>query len=300
MKKLIGVDFGVPRRAGDQAKKIILIEAVKRGDSHYAILSTDRNERLIRPLGNDWRSRRRGWTIDRLRDSLCGDGSVVAAAFDFPFSLPIELLKDPQFSALVGCRDAFGNRENWQMLVAEKMSLDFNCELATSELVGLEFFDVWRGTEFWIPRGTDKATNASPPLKDKFQSVFNMTIAGAALLHALAKNGYQEKLDNVQPGRAVMETYPRAVAAGLGFTGSYKGQPLACLETVLKELANRGIELEFDRDVKVFCETYTTGDRDHDGVDALLCLATAICFDQGQANFCGETVPEEGAIVVPT
>jgi len=147
---------------------------------------------------------------------------------------------------------------------------------------------------------TDKATKASPPLKDKFQAVFNMTIAGASLLKALADSGYREKLVEVEQGRAVMETYPREVAARLGFSGSYKQQPRECLETAIEGLAGRGIELEIDPNVKKFCQTYTTGDQDHDGVDAFLCLMTAICFDQGDAEMCGEVVPEEGAIVVPS
>jgi hypothetical protein len=299
LQKFIGVDFGVPRRAGDQAKKIILIEAVKRSDTRYVILPSGRNTRLVRDPGSDWLSRRRGWTIDRLRDSLCGDNSIEAAAFDFPFSLPKPLLENPDFAGLVGRRTAFETRKNWQAFVAEKLPLYFDGKKATSKLVGLECFDVWRGSEFWIPRVTDRATNASPPLKDKFQSVFNMTIAGAALLHGMADCGYREKLVDLKPGRAVMETYPRVVAARMGFEGSYKQRPLECLEAVVRALARRGIELGFDPAVKRFCETYTTGDADHDGVDAFLCLVTAICFDQGDAEICGEIAAEEGAIVAP-
>ena len=299
MKKLIGVDFGVPRRAGDQAKKIILIEAIKCSNARYKILPHGRNTRLVRSLGSDWRSRRRGWTIDELRDSLCSDDTVAAAAFDFPFSLPNQLLNDPQFSGLVGHNTAFATRTNWQSLVAQKLSLQFDSDKATGQLVGLEFFDVWRGTKFWIPRVTDKATNASPPLKDKFQSVFNMTIAGASLLHALVQEGYQEKLEDVQQGKAVMETYPRVVAARMGFEDSYKRKPLACLEASVEELARREIELEFDSDVHQFCKTYTSGDRDHDGVDAFLCLITSICFDHGAAELCGQGDAEEGAIIAP-
>ena len=299
MKKLIGVDFGVPRRAGDQAKKIILTEAVKCAEAHYKILPEGRNARLVRSPGSDWRSRRRGWTIDELRDSLCDDDSVTAAAFDFPFSLPNQLLNDPQFSGLVGYKSAFKTRGSWQSLVAQKLPLQFDGTKAAARLIGLEFFDVWRGTEFWIPRATDQATNASPPLKDKFQSVFNMTIAGASLLHALVQSGYQEKLDNLRQGRAVMETYPRVVAARMGFEDSYKRKSVACLEASVEELSRRGIKLEFDSDVHQFCKTYTSSDRDHDGVDAFLCLVTAICFDQWQAEMCGEVVAEEGGIVVP-
>ena len=299
LQKFIGVDFGVPRRAGDQARKTILIEAVKRAPNRYEIPPSGRNERLVRPIGNDWLSRRRGWVINELRDSLVADRAVDAAAFDFPFSIPVELLNDLRFAHRVGRATPFVTRAAWQSWVAENMPLSFDGDKATSRLVGLELFDVWRDHDFWVSRVTDKATKASPPLKDKFQAVFNMTIAGAALLKALAENGYQEKLIEVEQGRAVMETYPRAVAARLGFTGSYKQQPLACLETAIEGLAGRGIQLEIDPDVKNFCQTYTTGDQDHDGVDAFLCLVTAICFDQGQAEMCGEVVKEEGAIIVP-
>lgn len=299
MQKFIGVDFGVPRSAGAQAQKIILIEAVKQSKNRYAILPGGRNQRLVELPGRHWRSRRRGWTIDRLRDALCGDGSVAAVAFDFPFSLPIQLLKDRQFAALVGRKEAFVTRRAWQAFVAKKLALDFDGDLAGSKLVGLEFFDVWRGTEFWIRRATDTATQASPPLKDKFQSVFNMTLAGASLLHGLVQDGYQEKLDDLSQGRAVMETYPRAVAERMGFRGSYKRQPQECLEAVVEELETRGIELAFDSTVKRFCESYTSGSGDHDGVDAFLCLVTAICFDQGVAELCSAADPEEGAIIAP-
>lgn len=299
MERFIGVDFGVPRTAGGQAQKIVLIEAVKRASNRYAILPSGRNERLVRALGIDWRARRRGWVIDELRDSLCADQTIGAAAFDFPFSIPAQLLNDLKFAKRVGRRTPFVTRAAWQKWVADKLPLRFDGEKATSTLVGLEVFDAWRGTEFWIPRATDKATNASAPLKDKFQSVFNMTIAGASLLHALVQNGYQEILEDVQQGRAVMETYPRAVAQRMGFDRSYKQQPIACLKKVIEELTRRGIELEFDSGVRQFCETYTSSGSDHDGVDAALCLVTAICFDQSAAEMCGRGDAEEGAIVVP-
>ncbi len=303
LQKFIGIDFGVPRRAGDQAKKIIAIEAVKRSKSTYAILPGGRNQRLVGLNGAPtapWRHRRPGWTIDQLRDSLCADSTVRAAAFDIPFSIPRELLCDARFANAVGVKEAFGTRAVWQSFIAQVFPLVFDGDKAGSEMIGWQRFDPWRRREYWISRRTDKSTQASPPLKDKFQSVFNMTIAGASLLNSMAKSGYQEKIADLEPGRAVMETYPRAVAAALGFAGSYKQQPLECLETVLEALGARGVKLDFDRAVKKFCETYVTGGNDHDGVDAFLCLATAICFDQGQATFCGKVVLQEGAIITPT
>lgn len=300
MKKIIGVDFGVPRRAGDQAKKIILIEAVRLSDRRYSILPTGRNARLVNAsCGERWQHRRRGWTMEQLRNSLCADTDVAAAGFDFPFSIPAELLHDVSFANAVGEREAFGTRSNWQSWVASKMPLTFDGTKAGSVMVGWETFEAWRGTEFWIPRATDRATRASPPLKDKFQSVFNMTIAGASLLYWMADVGYQQQTEILQQGRAVFETYPREVALRLGFQGSYKQQPLDCFQCAIDGLESRGIELDFDPDVKAFCRQYQTGSADHDGVDAFLCLAAAICFDAGQVEICGEVVKEEGAIVVP-
>ena len=300
MQKIIGVDFGVPRRAGDQAKKIILMEAVKLSGKRYSIEPAGRNERLVRPSGGkSWRQRRRGWMLDELRESVCRDGDVGVAAFDFPFSVPLELLRDRSFAQAVGAAREFSTRAAWQAWVADKMPLEFNGDKASSVMTGWHQFGAWRDTKFWISRATDKATRASPPLKDKFQSVFNMTIAGASLLGSMVKCGYQEQLSSLQQGRAVFETYPREVAARLGFAGSYKQQPLECLECAIVSLEKRGVELDFDPAVKAFCQQYTTGEGDHDGVDAFLCLAAAICFDQGQAEICGEVVDEEGAIVVP-
>ncbi len=48
-----GCDFGVPMKSGDQAKKIILIEAIRVGDRRYTIEQTGRNERLVRPFANE-------------------------------------------------------------------------------------------------------------------------------------------------------------------------------------------------------------------------------------------------------
>ena len=43
--RVLGGDFGVPKRAGDQAKKIIIVEAIRLGQRHYAIERTGRNFR---------------------------------------------------------------------------------------------------------------------------------------------------------------------------------------------------------------------------------------------------------------
>ena len=61
-ERVVGSDFGVPASAGQQAKKIILIEAVRTGERSYAIGNSGRNERLVSDFGNavDWKDRRRG------------------------------------------------------------------------------------------------------------------------------------------------------------------------------------------------------------------------------------------------
>lgn len=107
----------------------------------------------------------------------------------------------------------------------------------------------WRDKAFWRKRATDVATRGQPPLKDKFQNLFNMTLIGAALLGALSEGGMQITL---HPGeasygliRSVIETYPGAVARAIGFKGDYKKTPEICLERGEQYLQS-SINLEFD------------------------------------------------------
>ncbi len=61
---LVGCDFGVPATAGDQAKKMILIEATKIGEHHYAVTADGRNARLAGSKNRGkWWQRRPGWTL---------------------------------------------------------------------------------------------------------------------------------------------------------------------------------------------------------------------------------------------
>ncbi len=103
---LVGCDFGVPATAGNQAKKIILIEATKVAEHHYAVTADGRNARLAgsRARG-EWWQRRPGWTLPSLAVSLCLDPSVTVAALDLPFSIPISLLQDTDFAGRLGQRD---------------------------------------------------------------------------------------------------------------------------------------------------------------------------------------------------
>ena len=48
---VLGCDFGASLRAGDQAKKNILIEAVRLGPRDYVVTPSGRNARLVRRPG---------------------------------------------------------------------------------------------------------------------------------------------------------------------------------------------------------------------------------------------------------
>ncbi len=307
MQFLIGCDFGVPRKAGDQAKKIILIEAVQVGDHHFQINADGRNERLVRHhMPSDaWKKNRRGWTLPDLADSLVTDSAVTVAAFDFPFSIPKSLLDDAAFAGRVN-QPAFQTREQWAGFVSSNFRLQFNSDKANAELADLANFDAWRDKSLWRKRATDMATKGSPPLKHNFQNLFAMTIAGAALLNRLETSGYHIVLDTVDgtPDRCVFETYPREVASRAGFTGSYKKCPGDCLAKAEEYLEQSGVTLDCDQRVRRFCQEYRTSGNDPDGADAFLCLVAAIAFNEGLAEMCdggatADILKEEAAMVVP-
>jgi hypothetical protein len=184
--------------------------------------------------------------------------------------------------------------------------MEFDSPLASAKLVGLGAFDAWRDKRFWKRRATDVAANASAPLKHMYQNVFAMTLAGAVLLHELESHGYHILLDSLEcaSGQCVCETYPRETARRIGFTGSYKQEPAACLARAEAYLAENGIKLDFDAQVRSFCHDYRTGGGDPDGADAFLCLVAAIALHEGLAEFCVGDAPanvlrQEAAIVVP-
>lgn len=203
-------------------------------------------------------------------------------------------------------RSPFQTREEWAAFVAGNLRLIFEDDTKDAELLDLAFFAKWRDKRFWLRRSTDTATNGSPPLKHKFQNVFAMTIAGTALLHSLEVHGYSTILQSADfpSSPCLIETYPRAVANRVGFTGSYKASPQDCLEKALQFMKERGVRIDFDDGVRHFCETYRTSGNDPDGADAFLCLIAAIAFAESMAELCdgGATaavLKEEGAIVVP-
>jgi len=309
--KLVGCDVGAPRRAGDQAKKNVLIEATQLGSRHYAIRPWGRNARLLRSPATaaGWRVRRRGWTVPELAASLGPDPTLRVGGMDFPFGIPQALLGSQEFAEAVGRPAPFANRQAWARFIRSRLQLAFASDRASGAMIGLDRFDAWRkDSRFWLPRGSDRAANGQPPLKHIGQNLFAMTIAGARLLGALQEAGVDVVLDRFpkSTGRVAFETYPSLVAKRIGFRGSYKQQPVACLHAACGYLKACGVRLDFDRDVQHFCETYRTGAKrdDPDGADAFLCLVAAICFQQGNRELIqGDATPaelqNEGGIVVP-
>jgi hypothetical protein len=195
-KVVLGGDFGAPKSAGEQAKKIIVIEAICLGKRRYAIKPIGRNERLVRAVGNqEWKRRRRGWTLPELQESLSEDSSVLTVGFDFPFSIPMTLLQDAGFAQRLGHHEPFMERNQWVDFVDSHLRLEFANDLANAELEDLAQFDTWRDKEFWEYRATDTATQGQPPLKHQYQNLFAMTLTGACLLKHLAANGYTTVLD---------------------------------------------------------------------------------------------------------
>lgn len=311
LPKVIGCDFGAPKRAGDQAKKNILIEAVVMGPKHFAVRPFGRNGRL---LGNaasktDWKSRRCGWTLPDLVKSISEDETLIAAAFDFPFSIPVELLRSTEFAQAVGVSAPFETLQTWIDFVHSNFRLEFDTPRAGGEMQDLARFDAWRrDSRYWLKRATDVAAKGQPPLKHVGQNLFAMTIAGACLQNECQKAGFTVVRDQVSRSarRHIFETYPSLVARRVGFKGSYKAQPVECMEQAILFLEAQGIRIDFDEDVRKFCENYRTGSKkdDPDAADAFLCLVAAICFNECNHEIVGgfashEQLEREGAIVVP-
>lgn len=308
---LIGCDIGAPLAAGAQSRKTILIEAARAGNRHYTITATGRNGRLVRKLdrGGHWTDSRRGWRIPDLARSIVEDHPRVSvAAFDFPFSIPLDLLQSAAFAHEVGVNAAFGTRANWTHFVEQHVGLEFGSNNAGAKLRFDTVLHGWKHKGFWKKRATDVPTNAQPALKHMYQNLFNMTLVGSRFLCSLRDGDMQILLRPEERGRrlagSVIETYPGAVAAAVGFKGNYKQEPECCLKAAISYLQQQGIALDFDLEVQKFCLEYRTPPNDPDGADGFLCLVAAICFREGLAEWhrgdaTAERLGEEGCIVTP-
>ena len=114
---VLGSDFGAPATAGQQAKKVILIEAVRIAERSYAIRAAGRNSRLRTTLdGPTWRDRQPGWTIPELAESIARDPSVSVAASNYAgitsdLGLVLELSKKYGAEELLKLADELPGRD---------------------------------------------------------------------------------------------------------------------------------------------------------------------------------------------
>ncbi len=86
---VVGVDFGAPRRARDQRRKIIAIAAHAVADRWNRVDATGMNECLLAKSPPGWGAKE---PLDELLTR-----TVRIAAFDCPFSIPVVLLRDEKF-----------------------------------------------------------------------------------------------------------------------------------------------------------------------------------------------------------
>jgi hypothetical protein len=294
---IVGSDFSGARLARDQRRKIIALAATREPAGRYTIAPDGFNARVLTT------PRQPGWTAAELADTLTSGESARVVAFDFPFSIPAPLLRDPTFAARVGQAEAFDSWEAFNRFVAAKLPL----------APPLDFTPLapWRDKTLWQQRATDRAASAQPPLKSVMPVLFNMTLLGNALLAALAASGRyrvrpfnergaggNEATADAGPANEVIEIYPGITMRALGFRG-YKRDPVGAIDTALAHLAARGIAVALDPALRRFCEEYTTVSppgRDPDASDALIALLTAILHREGQT---AEVLPAEAKALRP-
>jgi hypothetical protein len=292
---VLGVDFGAPRRARDQRRKIIAIAASAVADRHYRVDAVGMNERL---LAND----PPGWSANELLGELLMR-PVRIVAFDFPFSIPDVLLRDETFASNAGYTDgAFIGWRAFNAFVADRLPL--------AEPLDFRPFHAWRArsdrAHLWARRATDVMAGGQPPLKDKFQATFQMTLLGNAILSRLWECGRYRILP-FPGGRGsgeVIEVYPGATLRQLGLT-NYKSRPEDAIRLGVAACTAVGITLDVDSRLQALCCRYTSGGKtpDYDAADAFIALCTAILHAEGTCRMAidGDTFVKgsEGAIWVP-
>ena len=299
---IVGVDVGAPRWARDQRRKMIAIAARATARRAYRIDATGLNARL---LDRD----PPGWSAPELVDELLVRPARVVG-LDAPFGVPHALLRDPAFAAAIGCaRGAFRGWRAFNRAVAERLPLTDPLDFAP--------FAAWRDradrARLWARRATDVAARAQPPLKDRFQATFQMTLLVNALLARLWTSGTYR----VRPfpgGRGageVVEVYPGATLRAMGLT-AYKARPDEAVRLAIAACAAAGITLDVDLGILALCCRYSSGSArapDHDVADAFVALCTAILHAEGACRPALTPDPRwpdqqvmawEGAIWVPT
>ncbi len=291
---IVGVDFGAPRRACDQRRKIVAIAAYPTDWCRYRIGATGMNARLADGPP--------GWTAKELLDELL-TRPVRIAAFDFPFCIPDALLRDEQFAADVGYEyGAFRGWRAFNWFVAQ--------QLALGDPLDFRPFEAWQAranrARLWTKRATDIAAGGQPPLKDKFQATFQMTLLGNALLARLWES-HRYRVLPFPGGRGtgeVIEVYPGATLRQMGLA-NYKSRPNEAISLCIAACEAAGIKLDIDHRVARCCRYYSSGTRtpDYDAADAFVALCTAILHAEGACHEAIDGDPflkeREGAIWVP-
>jgi hypothetical protein len=293
---IVGVDFGAPRRACDQRRKIIAIEAHAVDWRRYRIDATGLNARLLA-------SDPPGWPAAELLEALL-DRPLRIAGFDFPFCVPDVLLRDERFAAAAGyTRGAFRGWRAFSGFIADRLPL--------TDPLDFRPFAAWRARadreRLWVKRSTDRAAGGQPPLKDRFQATFQMTLLGNVLLSRL----WESQRYRVLPfsgGRGageVIEVFPGATLRSMGLR-AYKSQPQEAVRLGIAACAAAGIVLDVDVRLLALCCRYNSGgvSPDHDAADAFVALCTAILHAEGAcraATGCDARLEgREGTIWVPS
>ncbi len=293
---IVGVDFGAPRRARDQRRKIIAIGARATDWRRYRIDATGLNARLLE-------NHPPGWSAIELLDELL-TRPVRIAAFDFPFGIPDPLLRDERFAASAGHKHgAFLGWRAFNWFVAQKLPLEDPTDFGP--------FDAWRAradrARLWTRRATDIAAGGQPPLKDKFQATFQMTLLGNALLARLWES-HRYRVLPFPGGRGdgeVIEVYPGATLRQMGLA-SYKSRPDEAIRLGIAACLAAGIKVDVTPEILALCCRYSSGGRspDYDAADAFVALCTAILHAEGACRAAVDGDPyvkeREGAIWVPT
>ncbi len=292
---IVGIDFGAPRRACDQRRKIIAIAARATGWRRYRIDANGMNARMLASPP--------GWTADELINELLRR-PVRVAAFDFPFSVPDMLLRCEKFSADAGYRQgAFIGWRTFNSFVAQRLSLNDPLDFSP--------FDAWRSRKdrarLWSRRSTDETTGGQPPLKDKFQATFQMTLLGNVLLSRLWESNRYRVLPFLGGRGAgeVIEVFPGATLRRLGLP-RYKSNPDKAIERSMEACRDADITLDVAQDVRDRCCSYSSGGRtaDHDVADAFVALCAAILHAEGACHMAIDgdhyLKRSEGAICVPS
>lgn len=299
---IVGVDFGAPQRTRDQRRKIIAVAARATGWRSYRIDATGLNARLL--AGEP-----PGWAATELLEELLARPARVVG-FDFPFGVPHVLLRDPNFAADVGHADgAFHCWRTFSAWIAQRLPL--------TDPLDFTPFAAWRDraerARLWTKRATDIAAGGQPPLKDRFQATFQMTLAGNVLLSKLWESQKYRVLPF--PGGSgageLIEVYPGATLRAMGLA-SYKARPDEAVRLGAAACAAAGIDLEVDPRLVALACRYSSGTArapDYDVADALVALCTAILYAENGCRMALAPDPTwqeqrarewEGAIWVPS